>query len=220
MIWFKSNKANGYAFLPNFWPHVQPAARKAVYQLFPNISPLRTEEKAEADDEADAGQSGKGGFVLTVDGVRYPTVEHHYHYTKYTATHPAIAANILAAPTATVALKRNTAHKRTTPLPAAALTQSKLSAAMLTALRAKFGQHGGLRTALLGSGERVLAEVPGRGKGNVWVGRDGQLGVLLMQVRSELREEEALREQVERKEVSSEVQEEEPLSKRVKRQPQ
>ena len=210
-VWFKSNKGNGYAFLSNFWPDVPPTARKAVYQHFPYLKPTnrcrkKEEEEEEAKDEEETADTDDQSFAFVVDSVRYPTVEHFYHARKY-AAHPVIAADILAAASAVEALKRNTAHKHTTPLPAADLTLASLSAAMLAALRAKFAQHSGLRRALLASGEKWLAEVPGRSVGNVWAGRDGQLGVLLMQVRRELREQaqEQVQQQSKRKDASLEL---------------
>jgi predicted NAD-dependent protein-ADP-ribosyltransferase YbiA (DUF1768 family) len=57
---------------------------------------------------------------------------------------------------------------------------------MLSVLRAKFGTNPILKAALLATGKAVMAEVPGRSS-NIWAGRGGLLGKLLMQVRSELK---------------------------------
>eukprot|EP00727_Mastigamoeba_balamuthi_P000277 m51a1_g10246 hypothetical protein (245) ;mRNA; r:38474-39208 len=167
-VWFKSDKANGFAWLSNFWPDVHPAAKAAVSDP--------------------ALRSSPGAFDL--DGHRYATAEHFYQASKYERTWPAGAEAIRAAPTAAEAKRANTRLRRQRPADASALAGPSKAAAMLRALRAKFEQNEALGRALVGlCAGRTLCEVPGRG-GGCWAaqrdGSPGLLGRLLMQVRDDL----------------------------------
>jgi hypothetical protein len=60
IIYFKSNKANGNAWLSNFWPFCDAVVRAAT----PESVQIAT-------------------ATFTVDGVSYLSVEHYFHATKY-----------------------------------------------------------------------------------------------------------------------------------------
>lgn len=166
-VWFKANKANGYAFLSNFYPHCSPAALA----------------------EEPARSAGPGGF--RVAGEAFKSVEHCFHAAKYEGV-PEARAEILAAATAPGAKKKNTEWRRKKPIDRRAW-EARSEGVMLEAVRAKFGQNEGLRAALLATGEALLCEVPGRGPCR-WTGGDREgnengLGRVLMRVRDELRDE-------------------------------
>eukprot|EP00727_Mastigamoeba_balamuthi_P002232 m51a1_g12005 hypothetical protein (215) ;mRNA; f:95-1546 len=167
-VWFKSDKANGFAWLSNFWPDVVPAAKAAVSDP--------------------ALRSSPGGFEL--DGHRYATAEHFYQASKYERTWPAGAEAIRAAPTALEAKRANTRLRHVHPADPSAFEGPNKAAAMLRALRAKFEQNEALGRALVGlCAGRTLCEVPGR-QADDWTaqpdGSPGLLGRLLMQVRDDL----------------------------------
>src|SRR5438045_9795571 len=93
-IYFKSNKANGYAFLSSFWSDVDEKAKQAVYDLF------------ELDDEDIA--LAEQGFI--VNEIEYRTREHYYQSEKW-KRYPLIAENIRKQSTALDAKKTNTYWK-------------------------------------------------------------------------------------------------------------
>jgi predicted NAD-dependent protein-ADP-ribosyltransferase YbiA (DUF1768 family) len=59
-IYFKSNKANGNAWLSNFWPFCEPKVVAAV-----------------------PGELQSASASLTVDNITYSSVEHYFHASKY-----------------------------------------------------------------------------------------------------------------------------------------
>ena len=198
VVWFKSRATNGYAWLSNFWPSVPHDAKQAVYTHLPILAP----PTGHAGSQSDADERAR--FSITIDNLTYPTVEHYYHTTKY-PNHPHIQTSILTAPTALTALQLNILYKHSptddsdSP-PASQPSQEVLCGAMLVGLRCKFGQCEVLRGALLGTGERWLAEMPDGRRDSMWTGKKGELGKLLMQVRAELRCEEEEKKAKEEKE--------------------
>ena len=165
-IWFKSNKANGYAWLSNFWPDVSPAAKRAV---------------------APELESARASFL--VNGKEYKTVEHYFHSVKYVED-DAAAEDIRAQPTALEAKKRNTYYRHLKPINLNTWKNRRIIA-MKEGLRAKFTQNVALRNALLSTEDKKLQEVPSRG-GGFWEGGRGEnkLGILLMELRDELKDDQ------------------------------
>jgi predicted NAD-dependent protein-ADP-ribosyltransferase YbiA (DUF1768 family) len=161
VIYFKSDKANGFSFLSNFWPDVSERSFLAV---------------SEAIRDANA--------AFTVDGVTFKTVEHFFQHAKYKKVNAVAAEEIRTAPTALDAKKTNTKWKRSQPIDVAAWELDG-EATMLAALRAKFKFGTELARALVATGTRRLVEVPGRSKDR-WAGDDGLMSKLLAQVRDEL----------------------------------
>src|SRR5687768_3397988 len=97
-IYFKSNKANGYAFLSSFWSDVDEKAKQSVYDLF------------QLDDQDI--ELAEQGFVIN-DGINsreYSTREHYYQSQKW-SKYPLISQDIIEQPTALDAKKRNTYWK-------------------------------------------------------------------------------------------------------------
>lgn len=126
------------------------------------------------------------GFEL--DGVKWPTVEHYFQAQKFTSS----SSNE----------HRERIRTSNSPRQAKALGQSRLHAirphwdavredVMRTALRAKFSEPA-LRALLLSTGDRPLVEDspydPYWGTGKDGRGKN-RLGVLLMELRDELRKE-------------------------------
>ncbi len=124
--------------------------------------------------------------AIVVDGIIYPTSEHYFQSQKTTDS-----------------ARRNTIRNASTPAEAAAMGRDKSHPirpdwdsvrddVMLVALRAKFTQQSRCRDALLGTGDAYLEE---RTKNDSYWGTGSdlpngsgknRLGILLMQVRSEL----------------------------------
>lgn len=139
------------------------------------------------------GASDEFGFLsnfyaapMEVDGCTWPTAEHYFQAQKF--TDPNRQAAIREAATPGVAKKLAWTDS--------AGLRSDWDAArdkvMLVALRAKFTQHPELRAQLLATGDALLVEHTHLDR--YWAdGGDGsgqnRLGVLLMQVREELRRE-------------------------------
>jgi ribA/ribD-fused uncharacterized protein len=124
---------------------------------------------------------------VEIGGFTWPTTEHYYQAQKF--ADPARQAAIRAAPTPGVA--KQLAWADDTGLHSD--WQAVRDAVMLVALRAKFTQHPALRTQLLATGDTLLVEHTHLD--SYWAdGGDGsgvnRLGLLLMQVRDELRESE------------------------------
>lgn len=120
---------------------------------------------------------------IIIRGQNFRTAEHYYQWQKF--IDPVIKSRIIAAATAFLAIDTASEHKN--------LFDPKFSRdeAMLNALRAKFSQHEDLGRILLSTNDRQLIEH--NISDDYWSdGGDGsgqnQFGVLLMQVRSELRD--------------------------------
>lgn len=160
VIFFKAVKANGSAWLSNFWPFVDPKAAQAV-----------APEIRDADS------------AFQIDGVEYASVEHFFHSQKYASINADAAEDIRSQPTALAAKKCNTMWKKRQPIDVAAW-DARGEEVMLRALRAKF-RVPALRAALLATAPKRLVEVPGRGADR-WAGEDGLMAKLLAQVRDEL----------------------------------
>ena len=127
-------------------------------------------------------------FPIEIDGAGWPTVEHYYQAQKFadaalqekirTAAKPVIAKNLSVK-------YRHKAHHDWPEVK---------DVVMERAVRAKFAQHAGLRDLLLTTGDETLEEAAPTDY--YWgVGREGtgqnRLGLLLMRIRAELREEDA-----------------------------
>ena len=126
---------------------------------------------------------------FTIDSVVWPTVEHYFQAQKFTVESD-LPGLIRLAPTAAKAKKlgaTRAVHFRSD-------WNSVRETVMLCGLRAKFGQHIGLRDLLVGTGSAELREKAFWD--SYWgTGRTGnglnRMGHLLMQVRSELNKIEA-----------------------------
>lgn len=167
IIWFKSNKANGFSWLSNFFPDVSPAAFERLSEEI---------------------KSCRGSFV--VDGVEFRTVEHFFQSRKY-AHMPELAEAIRTTPTAVAAKKKNTEFKHSHPIDVSRWESGKAAEVMEAGLFAKFSQNPPLARALVETGEKDLREVGGRGD-DKWAGdrgRTGLLGELLKRVRARLASE-------------------------------
>ncbi|KAH3760212.1 hypothetical protein Pelo_7932 [Pelomyxa schiedti] len=160
-IFFKSNKANGFAFLSNFWPFVSDPAKRACPEALV-LAP--------------------SSFV--VDGEKFLSVEHYFQAVKYVDM-PAIFKDIKNQPTAVDAKKCNTKWKHTHPINVAHWEATK-KGVMFRGLMGKFQQNPLLMEALLNTGNKELCEIPGRGSDS-WAGERNTLGVIMMNVREELR---------------------------------
>ena len=164
VIWFKSNKGNGYAWLSNFWPDV---SQKSIPREIQN--------------------EGVSPFIL--DEKPFKSVEHYFHASKY-KNDPVAFEDIRSQPTAVDAKKRNTFYKKKYPIDIGAWNENRDSE-MKRALFAKFSQNKALKKGLLGTGTKRLFEVPGRGRDRYWqggVGGGNHLGILLEQVRDQIRQ--------------------------------
>lgn len=160
-VWFKSNKANGFAFLSNFWPFVSDAAKSAV--------------------EADL--RSEGSFVAR--GRAWGSVEHFFQAVKYMGYNDEAAKEIADAEDALGALRVNRKWKATHPVDMNAW-HLRRDQVMEEALLAKFSQNAGLGQALVATGERRLSEVPGRSAGYWDFKGEDALGKALMRVRTSL----------------------------------
>jgi ribA/ribD-fused uncharacterized protein len=125
---------------------------------------------------------------IEIDGLTWPTTEHYYQAQKF--ADPTRQAAIHAAPTPGVA--KQIAWADDTGLHSD--WQAVRDEVMLVALRAKFTQHPALRDQLLATGDAMLVEHTHLD--SYWAdGGDGsgqnKLGLLLMQVRDELRTRDA-----------------------------
>jgi GTP cyclohydrolase II len=120
----------------------------------------------------------------------WPTIEHFYQAQKFAGTD--YEETIRTCPTPLLAKNRAKALAAEYSRPDWYRVRDDV---MLTALRAKFTQHPDLRIRLLSTGTRKLVEHTGHD--NYWAdGGDGtgrnRLGELLMQVRTELRQDRSL----------------------------
>jgi N-glycosidase YbiA len=123
-------------------------------------------------------------FPFTLNGRRWPTSEHYFQAQKFAGTRQ--EEEIRQATSPMIAARMGRSRKR----PLRKDWESVKDRVMLDALRAKFGQHEGLRKLLLATGEATLVEHTTND--SYWGdGGDGsglnKLGLLLMNVREELR---------------------------------
>jgi len=138
-----------------------------------------------------AALSNFSAHPITIDGVEWPATEHYYQAQKY-----AVYADPLPH-------QKHRELIRTTknPIKAKSLGRCKdppirsdwetaKDGVMLKALRAKFSQHQDMQELLLETGDKTLEEASPTdyywGTGRTGTGKD-RLGVLLMQVSTELR---------------------------------
>lgn len=121
---------------------------------------------------------------IDLDGHVWPTSEHYFQAMKF--LDPAIQAQVRRRSSP----GRAALMGRRRDLPLRADWEEVKEAIMLAALRAKFAQHEDCRALLLGTGKALLVEHTARDR--YWAdGGDGsgknRLGILLMQVRGEIR---------------------------------
>lgn len=125
---------------------------------------------------------------LFLDGRHWPTSEHYFQAQKYAGTPREEEVRRAKTPSEAASLGRSRKHS------IRADWESVKEAVMYAALVAKFTQHDDLRAVLLGTGDAVLVEHTARdsywGDGGDGSGRN-RLGHLLMQLRAELRAQEA-----------------------------
>jgi hypothetical protein len=121
---------------------------------------------------------------ILLNGVTWPTSEHYYQAQKFAGQPDEEAVRLAGSPKQAAVMGRDPAR------PLRPDWEAVREAVMLDALRAKFTQHADLRALLLGTGDAVLVEHSPHdrywGDGGDGTGRN-RLGVLLMQVRDELR---------------------------------
>jgi hypothetical protein len=127
-------------------------------------------------------------FPIEIDGAIWPSVEHYYQAQKF--ADPALQEKIRTAKKPVIAKSLAAKYRQG----ARADWNEAKDAVMERAVRAKFAQHEALRALLLATGEEPLAEAAPIEY--YWgVGEDGtgqnKLGLLLMHLRAELREEAA-----------------------------
>jgi ribA/ribD-fused uncharacterized protein len=124
-------------------------------------------------------------FPVTIDGAVWPTTEHYFQAQKFPGD-PAYQEQIRQAPSPMIAARLGRSRKH----PLRPDWEQVKDAVMLTALRAKLAQHPSLANLLRSTGDAVLVEHTANdaywadaGDGS---GRN-QLGLLLMQIRDDLR---------------------------------
>jgi ribA/ribD-fused uncharacterized protein len=121
---------------------------------------------------------------IVLGGRTWPTSEHYFQAQKFAGT--AHEEEVRNAPTAVIAARMGRDRGR----PLRCDWDSVKDRIMLEAVRAKFTQHDGLRTILLGTGDARLVEHTTNdsywGDGGDGSGKN-RLGQILMQVREELR---------------------------------
>lgn len=126
------------------------------------------------------------GAPIKVNNISFKTAEHYYQWQKF--DDPITQNRIINAPTARMATE--IAEKSKYLIVPKFNKKNKKNDAMLAALREKFSQYQTLGTVLLSTGDKQLIEH--NMYDNYWSdGGDGSglnmLGILLMQVRSELK---------------------------------
>ncbi len=128
--------------------------------------------------------SNFSGHAFTLDGVRWPSVEHYYQAQKYAGTDAAERIRRADSP-----MKARKAGQDRSLVPRADWDASK-DDVMRAALRAKFEQNRKLRAWLLDTGSEELIH---ESSSDLYWGRnaeglgDNQLGLILMDVRAALR---------------------------------
>jgi ribA/ribD-fused uncharacterized protein len=130
--------------------------------------------------------SNFAAYPIVLDGAEWPTTEHYFQAQKF--LDPAIREQVrlIESPMAAAQLGRRR------DLPLRSDWEAVKDEAMYRALRAKFTQHPALREQLLATGDARLVEHTAND--SYWAdGGDGSgknmLGVLLMRLRDELRQE-------------------------------
>jgi len=123
-------------------------------------------------------------FPIRVKNRVWPTSEHYFQAQKFAGT--SHESEVRRAKSPMVAARMGRSRER----PLRKDWENVKDRIMLDALRAKFEQHEGLKELLLGTGDARIVEHTS--KDRYWAdGGDGtglnRLGILLMQVRSELR---------------------------------
>jgi ribA/ribD-fused uncharacterized protein len=123
-------------------------------------------------------------FPITVGGRVWPTSEHFFQAQKFAGTPHEEEIRLVKSPM--IAARMGRSRKR----PLRPDWEKAKDDVMLQALRAKFGQHPELKKLLLQTGERPIVEHTTND--SYWAdGGDGsgrnKLGLLLMQLRAELR---------------------------------
>jgi ribA/ribD-fused uncharacterized protein len=123
-------------------------------------------------------------YPIDLDGMVWPSVEHYYQAQKF--DDQALREKIQAAAKPVIAKRLSVKYRNRMRSDWAEVKD----AIMERAVRAKFEQHGDLRGLLLATGDEDLAEAAPNDY--YWgIGQDGsgqnKLGLLLMQIRSELR---------------------------------
>jgi ribA/ribD-fused uncharacterized protein len=132
--------------------------------------------------------SNFANYPIEIDGTLWPTSEHYYQAQKFADRDR--QERIRSLPNAAAAKRYASKYKAEIRPDWNAVRD----AVMERVLRAKFTQHESLRDLLLGSGDETIEE--DSGKDYYWgTGADGtgqnKLGLLLMRLRAELREEAA-----------------------------
>ena len=131
-----------------------------------------------------------GGFsnfsphAVTLKGKRWPTSEHYFQAQKFAGTPHEEAVRRCKKPRQAADMGRDR------KLPLRRDWESVKDNIMREAVRAKFSQHADLRDELLGTGDRPIVEHTENdaywGDGGDGSGRN-MLGIILMQIRNELR---------------------------------
>lgn len=123
---------------------------------------------------------------ISIDGKLYPSVEHYFQASKFITE--AGRRNVMSAPTGKIAATNGKSRK----YPIREDWNRVREEVMMTGLRAKFTQHVELNRLLLSTDGATLIEASPYdsywGIGRYNTGRN-RLGVLLMQLRDELKEE-------------------------------
>ena len=129
--------------------------------------------------------SNFAAFPIDIGGKRWPTSEHYFQAQKFTGTENEEAVRNAKSPMIAARIGRDRSRGLRSDW-----EQSK-DGIMLEAVRAKFGQHPGLRSLLLSTGTAEIVEHTSKdaywGDGGDGLGRN-MLGRILMQVREELRQ--------------------------------
>lgn len=128
--------------------------------------------------------SNFAAYPITLKGKVWPTTEHYFQAQKFAGTEHEEAIRLAKSPM--VAARMGRSRQR----PLRPDWETAKDDIMREALRAKFGQHADLREKLLATGDATIVEHKARDR--YWAdGGDGsglnRLGVLLMEVRAELR---------------------------------
>lgn len=121
---------------------------------------------------------------VVIDGVSYPTTEHYFQAQKFLS--PVERQQVISQPTPMLAKIKGVSRTFTLRSDWEEIKEN----IMLIALRAKIEQHPSLKTKLLATGTKLLAEdSPNDSYWGLGKNRQGlnRLGILWMQVREELK---------------------------------